>query len=88
MKKSTFAERVRGIVRLIPKGSTLSYREVAALAGAPGAARVVGTIMKENYDGTVPCHRVIRSDGTAGEYNRGGAAKKRALLKKEGVILK
>lgn len=41
--------------------------------------------MKNNYDPTVPCHRVIRSDGRAGEYNRGGEAAKRELLRKEGV---
>jgi O6-methylguanine-DNA--protein-cysteine methyltransferase len=41
--------------------------------------------MKNNYDPTVPCHRVIRSDGKIGAYNRGGPAKKRALLKAEGV---
>lgn len=82
-----FAEQVRAIVRQIPKGQTRSYGEVAAAAGHPGAARAVGTIMKNNFDVTVPCHRVIRSDGSLGEYNRGGTAKKRALLKAEGVAL-
>jgi methylated-DNA-[protein]-cysteine S-methyltransferase len=91
MKKITvgksFADRVRDVVRSIPKGKTMTYGEVAAYAGAPGAARAVGTIMSGNFDNTVPCHRVIRSDGKIGNYNRGGAAEKRRLLIKEGAIL-
>lgn len=83
----TFADAVREVVRQIPKGQTATYGTVAAMAGRPGAARAVGTIMKNNYDPTVPCHRVVRSDGRIGEYNRGGEAKKRALLKAEGVVL-
>ncbi|MBI5405443.1 MGMT family protein [Candidatus Kaiserbacteria bacterium] len=83
--KSSFADRVRDVVRQIPKGETLPYRVVARLAGSPRAARAVGTIMKNNYDPSVPCHRVIRSDGKIGDYNRGGKEKKRALLRAEGV---
>lgn len=81
---SRFANRVLKVVRQIPKGETLSYAEVAAAAGHPGAARAVGTLMKHNSDPTVPCHRVIRSDGSVGDYNRGGEKAKRALLKSEG----
>ncbi len=84
---SNFAERVREAVRQIPKGETRSYAEVAAAVGHLGAARAVGTIMKNNYDPTVPCHRVVRSDGTIGAYNRGGPSKKRALLKAEGAMV-
>lgn len=80
---SAFAERVRSIVRAIPRGETRTYREVARLAGKPEAARAVGSIMRANYDPTVPCHRVIRSDGTSGGYNRGGPAAKERLLKHE-----
>ena len=83
-----FAERVRKVVRAIPKGETMSYGEVAKQAGNPGASRAVGTIMKNNYDPTVPCHRVIRSDGKIGDYNRGGIEKKKALLVAEGVRIK
>lgn len=84
--KKDFAEKVRAIVRKIPKGKTMTYGTVAKLAGSPGAARAVGTIMAGNYDNTVPCHRVIRSDGSIGDYNRGGSKAKRALLIKEGAI--
>ena len=81
-----FDERVRAVVRDIPRGKVMSYAEVAYRAGNPGAARAVGTIMKNNYDASVPCHRVIRSDGKIGDYNRGGRAKKLALLKAEGWV--
>ncbi len=86
ISKSLFKERVLKVVRDIPKGKMLSYGEVAKYAGNPGAARAVGTIMKSNFDKTVPCHRVIRSDGKIGEYNRGGPNKKRALLVREGAL--
>ena len=81
--KSSFSERVRSVVRMIPKGETRSYKEVAAAAGSAGAARAVGMIMKNNYDPTVPCHRVIRSDGKLGGYNRGGTEAKEKMLKDE-----
>jgi O-6-methylguanine DNA methyltransferase len=85
MQKS-FKEKVLDVVRKIPKGKVLTYGEVAKKAGNPGAARAVGAIMRTNYRPDVPCHRVIRSDGKIGNYNRGGAAAKTALLKKEGAI--
>lgn len=87
MRSKVFAESVREAVRQIPKGETRTYGEVAAAIGHPGAARAVGTIMRDNYDPTVPCHRVIRADGKIGEYNRGGPEKKRALLRAEGVAV-
>jgi len=84
---NTFSLRVRAVVRKISKGNTLSYKAVAKKAGNPKAARAVARIMAENYDETIPCHRVIRTDGTLGGYNRGGILKKRELLMKEGVVL-
>jgi len=83
MKKHKFKDRVLGIVSQIPTGKTLSYQEVARLAGSPRASRAVGNIMRQNYLPNVPCHRVIHSDGRPGGYNRGGEAAKRRLLEKE-----
>jgi len=85
MKKSSFSDRVREAVRQIPSGETKSYGEVARAIGYPGAARAVGTVMKNNDDPAVPCHRVIRADGSLGGYNR-GEARKRQLLREEGAL--
>lgn len=81
---SEFAQRVLAVVSKIPAGQTLTYKKVAALAGNPNAARAVGNIMNKNYDSAIPCHRVIRSDGTAGGYNRGRALKA-AKLRQEHI---
>lgn len=62
----------------------MTYGEVAAAAGRPGAARAVGNILNKNYDQSIPCHRVVRSDGTPGGYNR-GLQRKVLKLKTEGV---
>ena len=83
--KSDFTKRVRDIVRNIPKGKTMTYGEVAYAAGRPGAARAVGTIISKNDDKSVPCHRVIRSDGKIGGYNQINGTSKRDLLISEGV---
>ncbi len=88
MHTLNFAERVREVVRSIPKGMTLTYKEVATEAGNSRAARAVGNIMKKNNDPTVPCHRVIRSDGKLCGYNNGGTERKRALLLAEGACIK
>jgi O-6-methylguanine DNA methyltransferase len=82
MPAKTFTEKVYDVVRKIPKGKTLTYGEVAKRAGNVGAARAVGNILNKNYDPKIPCHRVVRSDGTTGGYNR-GADKKIALLVQE-----
>ena len=79
-----FREEVYAIVGAIPEGRTLTYKEVAILAGHPKAYRAVGNILNKNYNPEIPCHRVIRSDGTVGGYNRGSAAKEERL-KREGV---
>ena len=65
----------------------MTYKEVAIAAGNPKAARAVANVMAKNYDPLVPCHRVIRSDGGLGGYNRGGTGAKAQLLKAEGVVL-
>lgn len=69
MKK--FTKKVFEVVKKIPKGETLSYKEVAVLAGSPRAYRAVGNILNGNYDSQIPCHRVICSNGKIGGYNRG-----------------
>ncbi len=81
-----FTKKVQKIVAAIPKGKTMTYKQVATKAGSPNAARAVGSIMKANYDPKIPCHRVIRSDGIVGEYNRGGREEKIRKLKAEGAI--
>lgn len=84
----TFSDRVRDIVRAIPKGKTMTYKAVATRAGNPKAARAVGAIMRTNFDDSIPCHRVIASDGGMRGYNRGGELQKRKLLKGEGALLR
>ena len=79
---------MRGVVRKIPRGKTMSYLEVATKAGKPKASRAVANVMAGNYDLEIPCHRVIRTDGTLGGYNRGGIVAKRKILESEGVLLK
>ena len=81
----SFTEKVYAVVEKIPKGETLTYKEVAKRAGNVNAFRAVGNILNKNYDPKIPCHRVVRSDGKSGGYNRGASAK-RELLKKEGAI--
>ena len=82
----SFADKVRDIVRRIPEGKTMTYKEVAAKAGNPQAARAVGAIMRTNYDDTIPCHRVVKSDGSFGSYNRGGTLRKQEILRREGAL--
>ncbi len=81
----SFKEKVFEVVRKIPKGKTLTYKEVARKAGSEKAFRAVGNILNTNYDPKIPCHRVVRSDGETGGYNRGEKLKKE-ILKKEGAI--
>jgi len=88
--QKSFTEKVQDVVKKIPKGKVLSYSQVSIRAGVSGAARAVGTIMSQNKDKSVPCHRVVRSDGQVGEYNglRGKTSGKQTkinLLKKEGI---
>ena len=81
----TFSDKVLNIVSNIPHGKTMSYKEVARRACSRNAYRAVGNILNKNHNPKIPCHRVIRSDGTPGGYNR-GYARKILILKKEGVL--
>ena len=83
MKK--FTEKVYEVVGKIPRGRVLTYKEVAKLAGNKNASRAVGNILNKNYNPKIPCHRVIRSDGKLGGYNRGSKNKKE-ILKSEGYL--
>jgi methylated-DNA-[protein]-cysteine S-methyltransferase len=66
-------------------GATASYGTLARLSGSPNAVRAVGTTCATNpIPVVVPCHRVVRADGTMGQY-RGGPAAKRILLNLEGA---
>ena len=81
-----FRQKVLMVVKRIPRGETLSYKQVATKAGHPMAARAVGAIMRTNTDKSVPCHRVIMSSGKLGGYN-GLRGEKERLLKKEGITV-
>lgn len=86
MPMTPFGKKILKIVSKIPKGKTLTYKEVARLAGNPRAYRAVGNALHKNpFAPRIPCHRVIKSDGSIGGYSF-GVKKKIALLKKEGVI--
>ena len=81
---TAFQRRVWQALRAIPAGATASYGEIARRIGAPGAARAVARACAANpLAVAVPCHRVVRNDGTLSGY-RWGAARKRALLAREG----
>jgi methylated-DNA-[protein]-cysteine S-methyltransferase len=65
----------------------ITYAELARRAGSPGAARAVGSAMAANpLPVVIPCHRVVRSDGGAGDYSAGGTAVKRRMLRTEGAL--
>lgn len=82
---SEFDRRVLTVVREIPPGRVLTYADVARRIGSPTAARAVGNAVGRNpVPIVVPCHRVIRSDGTLGGYSGGGVGYKRRLLALEG----
>ncbi len=77
---SNFTRRVLQKVAEIPRGSTASYGEIAAMSGSPGAARAVGGVMASNpFPIIIPCHRVVRSDGGIGGFG-GGREMKSWLL--------
>lgn len=96
----SFREKIFEIVKKIPEGKVLTYKMVAETAGSPRAWRAVGNILNKNPNlhspelskktltsKTIPCHRVIKSNGKIGGYKY-GTKRKTSLLKKEGVIIK
>jgi methylated-DNA-[protein]-cysteine S-methyltransferase len=80
----SFPSLVFSACKKIPKGKVATYSEIAKAIGHPNAARAVGNALSKNRSKSVPCHRVIRSDGSAGGFARGMRAKIR-ILKREGV---
>tara|TARA_B100001057_G_scaffold195550_1_gene196295 strand:- start:874 stop:1149 length:276 start_codon:yes stop_codon:yes gene_type:complete len=84
-----FQLKVWAYLRKIPPGSLKTYSQVAKDMGKPLAARAVANAIGKNpYAPKIPCHRVIRSDGSLGGYSgKGGIKTKRFLLKKEGIRL-
>lgn len=88
MLKKSFYSKVYEIVKKIPKGKVLTYKQVAMLAGSSKAFRAVGSAMRNNPDmKNIPCHRVVGSDGKMHGYSAGqGIKTKIKLLKEEGVL--
>jgi O-6-methylguanine DNA methyltransferase len=91
IKKNTltvFEQNVLKELMLIPEGQTKSYKEIARLIGKPSAYRAVANACAKNpYPKIIPCHRVIRSDGSIGGYSAtGGIKMKRKLLNQESKI--
>lgn len=84
--ETPFLERCAHALREIPRGELVTYGELAALAGSPGAARAAGSFCARNRLGLfVPCHRVVAAGGL-GSYGSYGLEYKRRLLKLEGAL--
>lgn len=83
----SFQKRVFEVVKKIPKGKVLTYKQIAERAGSPKAYRSVGNILNKNRNPKIPCHRVILSSGLVGGFAK-GAKKKVRLLKDEGLKIK
>jgi len=90
LKGTKFQLKVWNYLKKIPKGKVKSYLEVAKGIGKPKAFRAVANAVGKNpYPPLIPCHRVIRSDGSLGGYSgKGGIKEKRRLLLKEKANLK
>ena len=96
----SFQESVLDVVRAIPRGKVMTYGAIAATIGRPRAVRAVGTAVGRNPEpfftrsargvqlkrSGVPCHRVVRSDGSVGQF-AGGVKAKNDLLRREGVVI-
>ena len=89
LKGTKFQLKIWGFLKKIPKGTVKTYSEVARAIGKPLAVRAVANAIAKNpYPIQIPCHRVIRSDGSLGGYSgKGGVKKKKNLLRKEGIIV-
>ena len=90
LKGTKFQLKVWNYLRKIPKGKVQTYKEVAKGIGKPLAVRAVANAIGKNpYPPKIPCHRVIRSDGSLGGYSgKGGIRQKRKLLRTEKILIK
>ena len=90
LKGTEFQLKVWNYLKKIPKGKVKTYSDVAKAIGKPLAVRAVANAIGKNpYPPNIPCHRVIRSDGSLGGYSgKGGVQKKRRLLRSEKVFIK
>ena len=90
LKGTSFQLKVWNYLKKIPKGKVKTYMDVAKAIGKPLAVRAVANAIGKNpYSPKIPCHRVIRSDGSLGGYSgKGGIQQKRLLLRSEKVFIK
>ena len=84
-----FQKKVWNYLKTIKKGTVKTYKQVAIAINRPKSARAVANAVGKNpFAPKIPCHRVIRSDGSLGGYSgKGGVKTKKLLLKREGVIV-
>jgi len=87
LKGTKFQLKVWKYLVKIPRGKVKTYLQVAKAIGKPSAVRAVANAIGKNpYSPSIPCHRVIKTDGSIGGYSgKGGIKKKRLLLKNEGI---
>ena len=90
LKGTEFQLKVWNYLKKIPRGKVKTYKDVAKAIGKPLAVRAVANAIGKNpYPPKIPCHRVIRSDGSLGGYSgKGGIQRKRHLLRSEKVFIK
>ncbi len=82
----SFKDKVYSLAKQIPKGKVATYGQLAKMVGSPKASRAVGMCMSTNKTPeTIPCHRVVASNGKLTGYAFGGTINKQVILKKEGV---
>ena len=84
-----FQKKVWNYLKTIRKGTVKSYKQVAIAINRPKSVRAVANAVGKNpFPPKIPCHRVIRSDGSLGGYSgKGGLKTKKLLLKREGIIV-
>ena len=89
LRGTKFQKKVWNYLKTIKKGTVKSYKQVAIAINRPKSARAVANAVGKNpFAPKIPCHRVIRSDGSLGGYSgKGGVKTKKLLLKREGIIV-